>query len=298
MKRILLLLALSVLPQFGLMTNSSRAKDIKSSAPAACYANCYELDVPISSEDGVPSMTESQQGVKNAAVPTVHNQRLDNLYRKFASNSEEMKLVNSYLNEVYENCGSFLASARIQHEIDKQLFYALLDENTDALSRVNPKLGEKVIKSGPDFYKAIRPHANKLTKWLEGEQSAKILRRLSFDHKPSAEEVFNKLDTVAHRTGLWRMDEQVYESNVGRARKNWINNRSDYKTWSELIAYAMYTIDAQFFNEVFDENKIIDFDIYESEKDNRSGLLFIGTHVDFRNDYMYSINPKILLNWK
>lgn len=298
MKRILLLLALSVLPQFGLMTNSSRAKDIKSSAPAACYANCYELDVPISSEDGVPSMTESQQGVKNAAVPTVHNQRLDNLYRKFASNSEEMKLVNSYLNEVYENCGTFLASARIQHEIDKQVAYALLDENVDALSRVNPKLGEKVIKSGSAFSKAVRPKANEVNKWLEGEYTSKVLKFLSFDHKPTAEEVLNKLDTVSRRVGLWRSDEQIYEGSMERFKKNKIKNRTDNQSMSEFIAYAMCEIEMLLFQNTFEDKKITEYRGEEWVSDRCSGVFIAGTKIDYWYDIMHSIDPDKIVNWK
>ena len=55
------------------------------------------------------------------------------------------------VNEFYKNYGTFLASAVIQHELDRQQLYTLFDEDTKTLSRINPKLAERVKEFGPDF---------------------------------------------------------------------------------------------------------------------------------------------------
>ena len=128
MKRILLLLALSLLSQPDFATGG-----------------------PGSPESAPIQVTQS------STVPTVHNQRLDDLYRKYASNEEEVNQVNSMVNEFYKNYGTFLASAVIQHELDRQQLYTLFDEDTKTLSRINPKLAERVKEFGPDFYKAVKP---------------------------------------------------------------------------------------------------------------------------------------------
>ena len=122
MKRILLLLALSLLSQPDFATGG-----------------------PGSPESAPIQVTQS------STVPTVHNQRLDDLYRKYASNEEEVNQVNSMVNEFYKNYGTFLASAVIQHELDRQQLYTLFDEDTKTLSRINPKLAERVKEFGPDF---------------------------------------------------------------------------------------------------------------------------------------------------
>ena len=122
MKRILLLLALSLLSQ----------PDFATGGP------------------GSPERAPIQVA-QSSTVPTVHNQRLDDLYRKYASNEEEVNQVNSMVNEFYKNYGTFLASAVIQHELDRQQLYTLFDEDTKTLSRINPKLAERVKEFGPDF---------------------------------------------------------------------------------------------------------------------------------------------------
>ena len=122
MKRILLLLALSLLSQPDFATGG-----------------------PGSPESAPIQVTQS------STVPTVHNQRLDDLYRRYASNNEELNQVNSLLNGFYKSHGTFLSSAIIQHEIDRQQIYTLFDEDTKTLSRINPKLAERVKEFGPDF---------------------------------------------------------------------------------------------------------------------------------------------------
>ena len=76
------------------------------------------------------------QNVKQTTVPTVHNTRLDNTFKKFARTGQEIQQVNTFINSLYKNKGTFLASAHIQHELDRQQIYLMLNENTDLLIKV------------------------------------------------------------------------------------------------------------------------------------------------------------------
>ena len=215
MKRILLLLALSLLSQPDFATGG-----------------------PGSPESAPIQVTQS------STVPTVHNQRLDDLYRRFASNEEEVNQVNSMVNEFYKNYGTFLASAVIQHELDRQQLYTLFDEDTKTLSRINPKLADKVKEIGPVFYKAVKPNKDRVIQWLEEEYSPKIMQFLSFDHIPTAIDVLNKLDDIAEKKVNFTKDEvSMYNQELDDFKARYTRNRADNISRSELIAFKMFVID-------------------------------------------------------
>ena len=215
MKRILLLLALSLLSQPDFATGG-----------------------PGSPESAPIQVTQS------STVPTVHNQRLDDLYRRFASNNEELNQVNSLVNEFYKNYGTFLASAVIQHELDRQQLYTLFDEDSKTLSRINPELAEEVKGIGPDFYKAVKPNKDRVIQWLEEEYTPKMLQFLSFDHIPTANDVLNKLDDIAEKKVNFTKDDLLtYYVCLDSFKYKYMNNRSDNINLSELIAFKMFVID-------------------------------------------------------
>ena len=215
MKRILFLLALSLLSQPDFATGG-----------------------PGSPESAPIQVTQS------STVPTVHNQRLDDLYRRFASNEEEVNQVNSMVNEFYKNYGTFLASAVIQHELDRQQLYTLFDEDTKTLSRINPKLADKVKEIGPVFYKAVKPNKDRVIQWLEEEYSPKIMQFLSFDHIPTAIDVLERLDYIAKNKVNFTKDEiTTYNQELDNFKARYTRNRADNISRSELIAFKMFVID-------------------------------------------------------
>lgn len=215
MKRILFLLALSLLSQPDFATGG-----------------------PGSPESAPIQVTQS------STVPTVHNQRLDDLYRRFASNNEELNQVNSLLNGFYKSHGTFLSSAIIQHELDRQQLYTLFDEDTKTLSRINPKLADKVKEIGPVFYKAVKPNKDRVIQWLEEEYSPKIMQFLSFDHIPTAIDVLERLDYIAKNKVNFTKDEvSMYNQELDNFKARYTRNRADNISRSELIAYKMFVID-------------------------------------------------------
>ena len=188
----------------------------------------------------------NMQGVQQNSVPTVHNQRLDNLFRKFATNEEEKKMVNSVINATYSTKGTFLAAAFIQHELDRQQICLLTEEKGDLLTKngINPELGEKIKKFGSDFYKSVRPNAKKVEEWLDKHYSPNLLNLLSFDNKPSGEEVIKKLDDIAENKVSFELDDIIdYHVATDDFKRKNIQNKTDNLSMSELIAFKMFTID-------------------------------------------------------
>ncbi len=255
MKRILLLLALFLLSQ----------PDFATGGPG--------------SPEGAPIQVE-----QSSTVPTVHNQRLDDLYRKYASNEEEVNQVNSIVNKFYKNYGTFLASALIQHDLDRQQIYTLFDEDTNTLSKINPKLAEKVKGIGPDFYKAVKPNKDRVIQWLEEEYSPKMMQFLSFDHKPTANEVLERLDYIANNKVNFTKDEILtYNQKLDNFRARYTRNRADEISLSELIAYKMFVID-----KIILEKSLRNSNFFRREYyfDKHTGI------GGYYSDWMDSVSPK------
>ena len=255
MKRILLLLALSLLSQ----------PDFATGGP------------------GSPE-SASIQVTQSSTVPTVHNQRLDDLYRKYASNEEEVNQVNSIVNKFYKNYGTFLASARIQHELDRQQLYTLFDEDTKTLSRINPELAEEVKGIGPDFYKAVKPNKDRVIQWLEEEYSPKMLQFLSFDHIPTAIEVLERLDYIAENKVSFTKDEILtYNQKLDNFKAKYTRNRADNISRSELIAYKMFVIDKIIFEGSLRNSNFFRKEYYFHK--------YIGIE-GYYSDWMDSVSPR------
>lgn len=255
MKRILFLLALSLLSQPDFATGGPGSPE---SAPI--------------------------QVAQSSTVPTVHNQRLDDLYRRFASNNEELNQVNSLLNDFYRICGTFLASARIQHDLDRQQLYTLFDEDTNILSRINPELAEEVKGIGPVFYNAVKPNKDRVIQWLEEEYTPKMLQFLSFDHIPTANEVLERLDYIANNKVNFTKDEILtYNQKLDNFKARYTRNRADNISRSELIAYKMFVIDKIIFEGSLRNSNFFRKEYYFHK--------YIGIE-GYYSDWMDSVSPK------
>ena len=212
----------------------------------------------IASKNGAAALkTISLQSAQQASVPTVHNQRLDDLFRKYASNEEEVNLVNSIVKDFYNNQGTFLASARIQHEIDRQLLYTLFDEDTKTLSRINPELAEKIQNMGHEnFYDSVSLKADSIINWLENEYSPIVLQYLDFGHKPTFDEVSERLEYIAENiVNLTKDDKLLYHVGIGDFNSKYKGPRDD-RYMSELAAFKIFMIDYIMFEKALEKGKI------------------------------------------
>ena len=228
------------------------------------------------------SLLELQQ----TPVTTEHNPRLDATFRKFAKNAEDKQAINEILNKIYKDEGTFLASAYIQYEMDRQMLKILLDENTDMLinNNINPKLGNKVKKFGKDFYGAVTPNAQKVTNWLENSYTPAIFSLIRFDHKPNGQELIKRLDYIAEEKANFDLDDMVeYHVFSDNFHRNELKNRTDNQALSDLAAYKMFMIDKLIIKNALYNHWVFD----PTYKFNNGAIL-----KDYYDEWMNSVEPK------
>lgn len=179
------------------------------------------------------------------SVPTVHNPKLDGMFLKFAESSEEVNSCNKLLSEIYVGNGTYLGSALLQKEIDIQMLYALITKNTIVVikNNINPNLGKKINSYGEVFFKTITPNSELIDKWLD-KYTQVINRNLQFDHKPTAEEVNDRLDYIAENKCNFTKDEIIeYRVYCHDFLRNKIKDKKGIQAVSDMIAFKMYIID-------------------------------------------------------
>lgn len=191
------------------------------------------------------------------------------------------------VNEFYKNYGTFLASAVIQHELDRQQLYTLFDEDTKTLSRINPKLADKVKEIGPVFYKAVKPNKDRVIQWLEEEYSPKIMQFLSFDHIPTAIDVLERLDYIAKNKVNFTKDEiTTYNQELDNFKARYTRNRADNISRSELIAFKMFVIDKIILKKSLRNSNFFRKEYYFDKHTGIGG---------YYSDWMDSVSPEMLL---
>ena len=186
------------------------------------------------------------QSMQQTSVPTEHNPKLDSTLRKFAINDEFAKAIDEFLSSIYKNNGTFLGTALLQHEIDRQQFGTFLDCNTDVLitNNINPELGKEIKGYGDEFYASVKPNAEDVYKWLEESYTPAIISLLNFDHVPDGDEVIKRLDFIASDKAGFNTDELIeYYVYTDNFKQNKLKNRTDIQAKSDLIAFKMFILD-------------------------------------------------------
>ncbi len=190
---------------------NASAKSIQSQEKTA------EQPTELVSNEGAVALEASAMNLPEPEVPSVHNKKLDEIMRKYVEDDEERLYAENLIKDLYETNGTFLGSALLQHEIDVCNLYAFITGNTNVMinNGINPELGRKIASFGPDFYKTITPQKDEIANWLLDEVSQAVKNTLRFDHRPSAEEVSNKLDDIFWIQVDRTNDERVkYKSNL------------------------------------------------------------------------------------
>lgn len=225
------------------------------------------------------------QEVNQASVPTIHNSRIDNTFRKFAKNEQEKSAINSLISSMYPKKGTFLASALMQHELDRQQLFLLLEERGDLLKKnnLNPQLGNEISRYGSNFYKSVRPNAKAVDKWVDNDYTPKIMGLLHFDHKPTAEEVIERLDDIAAKKANFTSDDlRYYQTASNLFYYNNVKKQKNNQTLSELIAHKIFTIDNIIFKKLLTNYNFFG----ENSKYNQYDRLS-----DFYGDWMDTVKP-------
>lgn len=218
-------------------------------------------------------------------VPTVHNPKLDATYKKFAESQEDLNFINKKCNDMYNNLGTYFGTAIIQKEIDSRMLIALLQKKTGLIikNNINSQLGKKIESFGEPFYKTITPNADVITQWLY-KYNAVINNNLKFDHKPTAEEVNDRLDFIAENKMQFTQEELseylIYSDDF---LKNKIKNNKGIVAASDLLAFKMFMIDRlAFAKELYGEGVF------------GKGSFEKGTKImqDYYQEWMESVEPK------
>ena len=178
-------------------------------------------------------------------VPTVHNPKLDATLKKFAINENDLTDFNTFINNTYKNCGTYLGTALLQMQTDVQMLQTLIGRNTNLVikNNINPSLARKIEGYGDAFFKTITPNKDVINNWIP-KYMAVIENNLRFDHKPTAEEVNDRLDFIAKNKMQFTQEELfeylIYSDDFLR---NKIKNNRGIVAASDLLAFKMFMID-------------------------------------------------------
>ncbi len=218
-------------------------------------------------------------------IPTVHNKKLDATYLKFAEDQEDINFVNNKCNNMYTNLGTYLGSVIIQKEIDSQMLIALLKKNTNVVikNNINPQLGRRIESFGEPFYATITPNADIIKQWIYKYNST-INSNLQFDHKPTAEEVSDRLDFIAENKCSFTKEEIIhYKVCCNDFLHNHIKDKKGTQAVSDLLAYKMFMIDKLNFAKELYGTGVFGRGSYENG---------YNTMRDYYNEWMESVEPK------
>lgn len=222
------------------------------------------------------------QSVQQTTVPTTHNTQLDERLKKFIVTDADRKGVNDLINNVYNVQGAFLGSALMQHEIDRRALYHFMTGNTKIYktSNINPELAKKIEGFGPDFYATIKPKHEKVLDWMFKDYTSALMSNFQFSHKPTAEEVIDRLDDIATKKTGFNLDERIeYFTYSNGYKSKVLLNKTDNQSMAKLAAYKMFLIDKL---------------IFEKELDGVSVLYGEGSFpklVNYYREWMESVNP-------
>ena len=155
------------------------------------------------------------QEKQTPAVPTVHNQKLDEKFLKLADNDEEKKFMEDFLSNIYNSNGSYLASATIQQNIDLNMFLAFLDGNIEILKRFEGEYRDNLSEfNGLSYYKAANGYFdnetrtkiadlnNKIRTWISENYFNIYAEPFTFDHPPYYDELQDRIDKFDEHNDL------------------------------------------------------------------------------------------------
>ena len=227
----------------------------------------------------------SIQVVNQSGVPAVHNQKLDATLKKLSIDENDKNSINGLVDKIYDVRGTFLGTVFVQHELNKRALYTFMTGNTKLLrdSGVAPEFADKIDSYGEDFYKTVKPNAETVINWAVGTYTPYLVSKLKFDHKPTADEVLDKLDDIIENESILTKDEKqrilVMSDNYKRLA---LQNKKDAKSLSDAIAYKVNMYDTyMFFRE------LVNAGIYDNGYYRRSNK----TIKDFYNEWMINVSP-------
>ena len=237
----------------------------------------------VSKEGAAALRAASLQGVQQASIPTVHNNKLDNMLKKFIETKEDEASIKDLIDNIYNEQGTFLGSVLVQCEIDRQALYNFMTGNTKLFKNngINPELAKKIEGFGEKFYKTIIPEQNVVLDWVFQKYTYALTSNFQFNKKPNAKEVIDRLDDIATKKMNFNFDERseyfIYSNSY---KDKVLKNRTDNQAMADLAAYKMFLIDKL---------------KYERELKSAGVLYGVGSFsklVNYYREWMESVNPE------
>ena len=206
-----------------------------------------------------PLIVFSQQ---KSAVPTVHNRALDEKFLKLARDEEEKRYFQDYLSDTYQNCGSYLASAKIQQALDLNIFLEFLDGNVEILKRFDENAYNKIDR---DAMKKVVEKSEPIKQWLnENYFNAYYIPLGQFDHPPDAEEVSKALNKYLNEdpyklfgSGDDKLGNYFFPNNICKNKLE-NTNYSNVQKETYYIAYQVRNADFLLFSNLLEAYNITD----------------------------------------
>ncbi len=190
------------------------------------------------------------QVITKDAIPTVHNNKLDSVMRKCIEDDHDRKQINGLIDNLYENFGTFLGTAYLQHELNTRALYTFMTGNTQMLrDSINaPKFADEIDSYGEDFYKTVKPNTDEVLKWAIGTYTPYFANILRFDHKPDADEVITKMNDIIKNDPILLDEEKemilIMSDNYNNAM---LHRKKDIQSRANLIAFKVNLYDTYMF---------------------------------------------------
>lgn len=185
---------------------------------------------------------------QNPTVPTVHNKKLDEMFIRFAESKEDTNMVNNFINSIYSNTGTYFASFRMQQEIDNQCIFAFLEGNFDILKRF-PNVSYKFTSPDIPDMKEIYENKDAIIKWMDETYTPSLMSYLSFDHKPTADELNKRLHDYAYNN--LSDDNYILYSYFMRNKADvLVKGKSDIQSKSDYIAYNIHILNFVLYSQI------------------------------------------------
>lgn len=195
------------------------------------------------------------QEKQTPAVPTVHNQKLDENILKFFDTEEDITNAKNVLNEIYDNNGTYMASLLIQQQIDYNMFLAFLNGDSKIVEKFYSHLAEDLRL---DALKIDQNIIDQVMEWLEPNFFLVIQPVIdNFDHPPDANELIQAINKYVNEdpSKFYHIRPRFFDGNFNKGNDYFRKqqekyNNSNIQKDSDYIAKQIHTADFLLFDEL------------------------------------------------
>ncbi len=221
------------------------------------------------SQEAAKAMKAHLVEQSNQSVPVVHVKALDETFMKFAESEEDKKNINEFLNQTYEQYGTYMASSIIQSIIDYNMFTNVIEgevhifdkvktDNNFKTGGVNHSYKELSTKYSDGLNKLIMNKDKIIANYLNGDVS---MLSKKYNGKPPFEISSKVLINMAKENYYNKLQQASgYENSIILRKKRQMltfNDTVSIERRANLIAYQQHLLDAFYTESFLKDNNII-----------------------------------------